>query len=88
MLSNLKLKNRILIGYALPILFLISLGCLLYIGAVSRDAIDRKVKRSQNTIISIGNVTQSLSIMIRNVRGQVLFPQDISYQKRYELGFS
>lgn len=86
MFSNLKLKNRILIGYGLPILFLINLGCLLYIGAVSRDAVDRKVKRSQNTIISIGNVTQSLSVMIRNVSGQVLFPQDISYQKRYELG--
>ena len=86
MFSNLKLKNRILLGYALPISFLISLGCLLYIGAVRRETIDAKVKRSQNTIINMGTVTNSLSTMIRNVRGQVLFPQDNSYEKKYELG--
>lgn len=87
MFANFKLRNRILLGYALPIAFLLVLGVLLYNSVLAREAIATKVKHSQNTIINASDVTNGLSKMVRNVRGQVLFPLDTRYEKSYELGW-
>lgn len=86
MFSKLKLRNRILLGYIFPMAFLIGLGCLIYAGAMNREVASAKTKRSQNTIISADKVTNGLSKMVRNVRGNILFPQDESYQNEYEEG--
>lgn len=87
MFYNLKLKNRILLGYLLPIAFFLSLGCILYIGAIKREEILEKTKISQNNIISAEGLRNGLSQMVRNIRGRVLFPLDDGYEKGYETGF-
>ncbi|MGL5061040.1 MAG: CHASE3 domain-containing protein [Microcoleus sp.] len=87
MFYKLKLKNSILLGYLIPIACLISMGLFFYARAVNKEILSAKVKRAQNTIISATNVNNGMSKMARNLRGYVLFPDDISYENNYEIGW-
>lgn len=86
MFYKLKLRNSILIGYLIPIFGLIGMGVFFYARSVNKEKLSANVKRAQTTIISAENVTNGLSKMVRNLRGYVLFPEDKSYEKDYEVG--
>lgn len=75
-----------MIGYFLPIGFLSILGVFIYTSTLNKEVVTEKIKRSQNTIINIATIANSVSRMVQAVRGRILFPQDINYTKNYEEG--
>lgn len=87
MFYKLKLRNSILLGYLIPIFFLMCMGVFYYVRSVNKERLSENVKRAQTTIISAENVTNGVSKMARNLRGYVLFPQDKSYEINYESGW-
>jgi methyl-accepting chemotaxis protein WspA len=88
MLKHKKLRDRILIGYSLPILCLIGLGGIVYINTKNAFQRQAEEKIAQATIISVDQMVLGVARMVRNVRGYLLFPQDRSYIESYDGGLA
>ena len=87
MLANLNLRNRMLLGYSVPIILFITLGVMSYFSHSKKIVLEQKIEVAQTTIIDVNETVYGLSRMVRNVRGRTLFPQDASYLKSYKDGF-
>ncbi len=85
-MKNMNLKTRILIGYIPPLVLFIILGWVVYSSVLNREKLQERVLRSQDIIIKSDQLVLGVSRIVRNVRGQVLFPKDNSYQDSYEKG--
>ncbi|HCF30349.1 MAG TPA: chemotaxis protein, partial [Cyanobacteria bacterium UBA11049] len=83
MFANLKLRNRILIGYSVPIVLLLGLSGLAYSNAsqVSNSIADSK--RSQTVVSNIDDLVIAASKMERGTRGY-LITKDDEFRKTYE----
>jgi methyl-accepting chemotaxis protein WspA len=88
MFKHKKLRDRILIGYSLPILCLIGLGGIVYINASNAFQRQAEAKLAQTTIIEVDQMVLGVARMVRNVRGYFLFPQDKSYIQSYDEGLA
>lgn len=69
MLSNLKLRERILLGYTVPVVLSIGLAGLVY--STTNEVLDtfKEVERVQNVLIGTNNMAFSIQGMIRSLRG-------------------
>ncbi len=85
--DNFSLRNKMLLGYCIPIVLFIVLGGMTYSSITKKNALEEKIKLAQETTINVDESVYGLSRMVRNVRGRVLFPQDASYLKSYQEGF-
>ncbi|WP_009632240.1 methyl-accepting chemotaxis protein [Synechocystis sp. PCC 7509] len=86
MFDNFSLRNKMLLGYCVPIVLFIVLGGITYSSITKKNALEEKIKLAQETTINVDESVYGLSRMVRNVRGRVLFPQDASYLKSYQEG--
>jgi|JI9StandDraft_2_1071091.scaffolds.fasta_scaffold00028_6 methyl-accepting chemotaxis protein len=76
MLSNVKMRQLIGLGYALPItLFFVIAGL---IGSTSLKVSEsfQKINRAENAIIEADKMTISLLLMVRDFRGYLLFDRE------------
>ena len=87
MFENFSLRNKMLLGYSVPIILFIVLGATSFSSITKKSALEEKIKLAQDTNINVDESVYGLSRMVRNVRGRVLFPQDSSYLKSYQEGF-
>jgi methyl-accepting chemotaxis protein len=86
MFDNFSLRNKMLLGYCVPIILFIVLGGISYSSVQKKNALEAKIKLAQDTNINVDESVYGISRMVRNVRGRVLFPQDASYLKSYQEG--
>ncbi|MBD2093902.1 methyl-accepting chemotaxis protein [Trichocoleus sp. FACHB-591] len=86
MLKHKKLRDRILIGYSLPILCLVGLGGIVHVNTSNAFQRQAEEKIAQTTIIEVDQMVLGVARMVRNVRGYLLFPEDKSYIQSYDQG--
>jgi methyl-accepting chemotaxis protein len=87
-MKNLRLRNRILLGYAPPLCLFIILGGIVYFAVVYKAKLQKEVEIAQETILEADRTILGLSKMVRAVRGQVIHPEDASYQKTFAGGLA
>ncbi|HEY9666630.1 MAG TPA: methyl-accepting chemotaxis protein [Coleofasciculaceae cyanobacterium] len=85
-MQNLNLKTRILIGYMPALVLFLILGGVVYSSVLNREKVQKEVLNSQDVIIKTDQLVLGVSRIVRNVRGQALFPKDNSYQDSYKKG--
>ncbi|NEP42341.1 MAG: hypothetical protein F6K35_25240, partial [Okeania sp. SIO2H7] len=77
MLKNLKLKERLLIGYGIPVALFLGVAGLTYFTANKVFGTFQEVERVQNAIIGINEATVSGEKMIRSFRGYVAVQKEV-----------
>lgn len=85
-MQNLRLRTRILLGYLPPVGLFILLGGAVYLNVLNKEKLQERVVRSQDAIVEANKASLGLSRMVRNIRGQVIFPKDTSYQESFAKG--
>jgi len=83
MLFNLKLKGRLLLGYAIPIVFTGIISSWVYMTAQKVFDTFRTVDRVQNIIIDIGDLSLNGQGMIRSSRGYLAM-QNSQFLQEYQ----
>lgn len=77
MLKNSKLKDRLLMGYAVPVALSLGLTTLMYLTANKVFETFKEVERVQNVIIGINKTTVNGEIMVRSFRGYVAVKNEV-----------
>ncbi|NJR47468.1 MAG: hypothetical protein HC775_17970 [Hyellaceae cyanobacterium CSU_1_1] len=85
MFKELKLRNRILIGYILPLISLIGASAITLWNANRIKSIFQEVKRVEKEILETHKLENSVNAMILGARGHVINPSDV-YIKEYRHG--
>lgn len=85
MLKNMNLRNRILIGYVLPLVSLLGASGLTLWNANRLKGIFQEVKRVDKEIIETHKLEIALSEMILGTRGYLISP-DLIYEREYRQG--
>lgn len=76
MLSNVKLRQLIGIGYALPITLFFVIAGLIGVTSLKVSESFKQINRAEKAIIESDNMTISLLLMVRDFRGYLLFDRD------------
>lgn len=77
MLVKLKLKNRLLLGYAIPVAMFVGLAAMVYATENELVFAFQEVKRVQNAIIFIERMAVSGMGLVRTTRGYMIKPDKI-----------
>jgi methyl-accepting chemotaxis protein len=72
MFANLKLRNRILLGYSVPIVLMMGLGGTAYLSASKVQATLKDIDNSQQAIVRTDDMTIGLLSLASAVRGYLL----------------
>ncbi len=81
-----SLRNRLLVSYSIPIALLVVLSSVSVAGVFRKNAINKEADQVQQLARDANESTLGASRMVRNVRGNVLFPKDASYRKSFQEG--
>lgn len=86
MSQQFKLSYKLLVFYAMPVLLSSVSAIAVYttVGQVTR--LSAATTAELGTLQTMNEMVYGLSRMVRNVRGQALFPQDPSYLESYDQG--
>ncbi|HEY9690723.1 MAG TPA: methyl-accepting chemotaxis protein [Oculatellaceae cyanobacterium] len=76
MFNNLNFRNRILSGYAIPIVLILAFSSLVYQTAYQTLNTLQKVDISQSTLLGTDDMILRIALMDRQVRGYLLIPTD------------
>ncbi|MGL4378823.1 MAG: ATP-binding protein [Microcoleaceae cyanobacterium] len=87
MTGLLKLGYRLFAGYSFPILLSTISAIAVYTHTEEVSKISHQVELEKTIIAETSQMTYALSRMVRNVRGQAIFPNDNSYIISYNDGF-
>lgn len=85
MLKQFKLRNRILIGYILPLISLIGASAITLWNANRIKGVFQEVKRVDKELIETKKLETGLNEMVLGVRGYLISPNDI-YLNEYRQG--
>jgi methyl-accepting chemotaxis protein len=85
MLKEIKLRNRILIGYILPLISLIGASALTLWNSNRIKDVFQEVKRVDKEIVETNRLEVGLNEMVLGVRGYLIDPDDI-YINEYRQG--
>jgi methyl-accepting chemotaxis protein len=84
-IENLKLKNRILLGYSIPLAILVGLNGLVFFNNQRVSNALRENEETQQTLETVNEIRHSLNRSIRTFRGYLLDRQEDSFQS-YQIG--
>jgi methyl-accepting chemotaxis protein WspA len=84
MLNLNKITNRVLLGFSVPLTFLILLGIVIYSSNTRLGELQRDVAKSTETIKSTNALAYDISRIISSMRGYGLYPGDKYYKELYE----
>jgi len=88
MLANLKLRDRLLAGYAVPVIFCLGLSAIVYTTANKALSTFQSVENVQNVILGVNNMERGAHGMIRGYRGYLIKQESdfmVDYQNSYQL---
>lgn len=77
MSNSFKLRNRLLIGYAVPVVFSLGLTSLVYFAASKVFDTFQEVERVQNVITSVNNMALGGERMVRSFRGYLAVQREV-----------
>ena len=83
MLENWHLRNRIILGYAVPLVLLAGLGWIVLYSAYNVNQAFRQTDISKDAIIQVGNLALASARIARSSRGYIL-TQEESLLRDYE----
>ncbi|WP_013324327.1 methyl-accepting chemotaxis protein [Gloeothece verrucosa] len=85
-LDTKKLQNRIFLGYTVPIAIMVLVGTITGVSVINLKSLSNDVARTNKVLIGVQQTDLALNRMVRNVRGQALFPADPTYRDAYNEG--
>ncbi len=85
MFKDLKLRDRILIGYILPLISLVGASALTLWNANRIQNIFQEVKKADKEVAQINKLEHDLDAMILGARGYLINPDD-TYLQEYRQG--
>lgn len=85
MLNLNKITNRILLGFSVPITFLILLGIVIYSSNNRLSELQRDIGESIENINSTNALAYNISRITASVRGYTLYPREQYYREAYEM---
>jgi len=83
MFAKLKLRNRLLIGYTIPMAVYLGLAFLVYSSASQISQTFQEVSRVQKLIIEANSMAVNVQEMIRNARGYII-DSNPEFEKEYQ----
>lgn len=84
-IENLKLKNRILLGYSIPLAIIFGLNGLVFFNNQRVSTALKENEETQQTLETVNKMRHSLNRSIRTFRGYLLDRQEDSFQS-YQIG--
>ncbi|MDT9298407.1 MAG: chemotaxis protein, partial [Arthrospira platensis PCC 7345] len=85
--QTIKLKWRILIGYAIPILLSFGVVSVIYYKATHVVELTAAVETTQLQMEGVDQIIVGISKMLRNVRMSLLYPELEDYESLYKQAF-
>lgn len=79
-----KITNRLILGFSVPILFLIILGAVLYSSTAHLIKVQEDSQQTSENIKDMDEYAYAVSRIIGNIRGYALYPRDQFYRNSYE----
>ena len=79
-----KITNRLILGFSIPILFLIVLGSILHVSIDHLVRQQEDTKRFSDNIKDVNEHAYDVARMLGSVRGYALYPKDKSYRDSYD----
>ncbi|MGL6283635.1 MAG: methyl-accepting chemotaxis protein [Microcoleaceae cyanobacterium] len=84
MLANLRFRDRLLVGYVVPVLFCLGLTSLVYNNATKALSTFQEVERVQKVILGVHNMERGAHGMVASYRGYLIL-QDNQSLTEYQL---
>lgn len=82
-----RITNRILLGYSIPLLFLIALSAVVYSFTNNTFRLQEEAKQTEKNIRSANAMVDGISSMIGGIRGYQIFPGDQYFVQTYTEGY-
>ncbi len=79
-----KIINRLILGFSLPIIFLIVLGIILYSSTAHLIKVQEDSRRLSDAYENTNEFAYHVAKIIGTTRGYALYPKDQSYRKTYD----
>jgi len=79
-----KITNRIILGFSLPILFLIVLGSIIYASTANLIKLQDHTGQIAHDIDDANEFAYDVTTMIASIRGYALYPKDQYYRGTYD----
>jgi methyl-accepting chemotaxis protein WspA len=79
-----KITNRLILGFSIPILFLIILGTILYSSTAYLVKVQEHSKQTADNIRNTNEFAYDVSRIIGSIRGYALYPKDQYYRGTYD----
>jgi len=83
-----KITNRILLGYAIPLMVLILLAVVARLNARKALQLRKDATLIEHEIEEVDEVAYEIALMIGNTRGHVLFPDSRRYPDAYDKAYT
>lgn len=81
-----RITNRILLGYSIPLLFLVALSAIVYSSTTNAFKLQEEADRTERIIRNTDAMVDGVNRMIGGTRGYLIFPNDQSYLSAYNEG--
>ena len=79
-----KITNRLILGFSLPLVFLILLGAFLIASAVNLVKLQTETKDASESLKNTDELAYDISRMVGSSRGYALYPKDQYYRETYD----
>lgn len=79
-----KITNRLILGFSLPLLFLILLGALLLSSAANLVRLQTETKEISEALKNTDEISYDISRIVGSIRGYALYPKDQYYRSTYD----
>lgn len=81
-----RITNRILLGYSIPLLFLLALSVVGYSSTTKAFKLQEDAARTERNIRNTDAMVDGINRMLGSTRGYLIFPNDQSYVSTYNDG--
>lgn len=81
-----RITNRILLGYSIPLAFLLLLSAVVYSSTTNAFKLEEEADRTEGNIRNADAMVDGINRMIGGARGYLIFPNDQSFVTAYNEG--
>ncbi len=81
-----RITNRILLGYSIPLLFVLVISAVVYSSTTNTFKLQQEAERTERRIRDADAMVNGINRMIASTRGFLIFPNDQAYVNAYNEG--